>query len=34
MIATGLFIYFGIASLSGIIVIYILLSSIKFFFKI
>ena len=34
MIATVLFIYFGIASLSGIIVIYILLSSIKFFFKI
>lgn len=34
MAATGLFLLFGLASLSGIIIIYILLSSIKYMFKI
>ena len=34
MAATGLFLLFGLTSLSGIIIIYILLSSIKYMFKI
>ena len=34
MAATGLFLLFGLASLSGIIIIYILLSSIEYMFKI